>query len=113
MKEINKINDAIERLESKNEISDGNHTFEELYYHRMVLFAAICNSNKHISWKSRLHDDETMFRDYFIVGILTPMGQISYHYHQDDWNYFDVEELTHAPKWDGHTSEDIERILSL
>ena len=33
--------------------SDGYHSFEELYLHRMVLFAAICKKNKSICWKSK------------------------------------------------------------
>jgi hypothetical protein len=32
--------------------SDGYHTFNELYYHRMILFSVICNQNKSKAWKS-------------------------------------------------------------
>ena len=93
--------------------SDGYHTFNELYYHRMMLFSVICNQNKEIAWKSKLHDDGTMFDDYFIVGIETPQGQYTYHYHLDYWDMFDVKELGKAPKWDGHKPEDITRLLTL
>ena len=93
--------------------SDGYHTFNELYYHRMILFSIICNQNKDVAWKSKLHDDGTMFDDYFIVGIETPQGQYTYHYHLDNWNHFDVQELEKAPKWDGHKPEDITRLLTL
>ena len=31
--------------EEVGKISDGYHTFEELYYHRMILFAVICNTH--------------------------------------------------------------------
>lgn len=54
------------------ELSDGYHTFNELYYHRAVLFSVICNQNKDIAWKSKLHSDETMYDGMFIVGINTP-----------------------------------------
>lgn len=27
-------------------INDGSHSFNELYYHRMILFAVVCNKNK-------------------------------------------------------------------
>jgi hypothetical protein len=54
-----------------------------------------------------------MFDDYFIVGIETPQGQYTYHYHLDNWNHFDVQELEKAPKWDGHKPEDITRLLTL
>lgn len=93
--------------------SDGYHTFDELYYHRMVLFSVICNQNKEKAWKSWLHDDGTMYDDYFIVGIETKEGQYSYHYHKSEWEYFDVKELEFAPKWDGHMPHDITRLRNL
>ena len=37
--------------------SDGYHTFDELYYHRTVLFAVICNTYCDKAWKSWLHAD--------------------------------------------------------
>ena len=95
------------------EISDGSHTFNELYYHRMTLFAVICNTYKEKSWKSWKHDDDTMFDDYFIVGITTEKGSYSYHYHKDYWDVFEVKELSNAPIWDGHQPSDIDRLLSL
>lgn len=93
--------------------SDGYHTFDELYYHRMILFSVICNQNKEKAWKSRLHDDGTMFDDYFIVGITTEQGDYSYHYHKSEWDYFKVKELERAPVFDGHKPKDITRLLTL
>ena len=95
------------------EISDGSHTFKELYEHRCNLFAVICNSHKDKAWKSWMHSDGTMFEDYFIVGITTKEGDFSYHYHKDNWDLFEVEELEYAKEWDGHTSKDITRLFSL
>lgn len=95
-------------------ISDGYHTFDELYFHRMILFSVICKQNKEKSWKSKLHHDGTMFKDYFIVGIDTPLGQYSYHYHMEYWDHFcEIAELEKAPKWDGHTPDQVHRLLSL
>ena len=95
-------------------VSDGYHTFDELYYHRMVLFAVICNQNKHLAWKSKLHSDGQMASGYFIVGINTPAGQATYHYQLDHWEKFQCEELPTAPLYDGHTPQDaIERIVAL
>lgn len=54
-----------------------------------------------------------MFTDYFIVGVTTPEGNYTYHYHMDDWDKFKVKELPNAPKWDGHMPKDITRLLSL
>ena len=39
------------------EISDGYHTFNGLYYQRMVLFSALVNAYSDKSWKSWKHED--------------------------------------------------------
>lgn len=101
------------RESNKGYISDGSHTFEELYNHRMILFAVICNTYKDKSWKSKLHSDGTMYDDYFIVGIETEKGSYSYHYSIDSWDIFNVKELKNAPEWDGHIPDDVDRLLSL
>lgn len=55
-----------------------------------------------------------MVQCYFIVGIDTPEGQYSYHYHKKYWDKFKcVNELEFAPEWDGHKPEDVDRLLSL
>lgn len=100
-------------VEHKGQISDGYHTFDELYYHRMMLFSVICNTYKDKAWKSWKHDDGTMYDDYFIVGIDTEEGQYTYHYHKDNWDMFEVKELEYAPEWDGHKPSDITRLLTL
>lgn len=113
-KEIRKmINEHIITIENPGNISDGSHTFDELYYHRMVLFSILCDIYRNRSWKSLLHHDGTMYDNYFIVGIDTPKGQYSYHYHTDYWDYFNVQELPKAPQWDGHEPKDVDRLLSL
>ncbi len=99
--------------ENKGQISDGYHTFDELYEHRMVLFSIICNQNKDKAWKSKLHHDGTMYENYFIVGLNTSLGQYSYHYHMENWDHFNVKELELAPEWDGHKPENIRRLYSL
>lgn len=101
--------------ENMGEMSDGYHTFNELYHHRAVLFAVICNMMPDRAWKSKLHDTGDMFDGMFIVGIETEQGQATYHYDIDPyWDMFKVKELDRAPKWDGHTPYDaIERIGAL
>ncbi len=94
-------------------ITDGYHTFEELYNHRMILFATVLKNNKERAWKSKLHHDGTMFDDYFIVGVTTPKGDFTYHYHINNWDTFDVEILERGKEWDGHEAKDIDRLLSL
>ena len=115
----NKINKKIEKYKKKDNIgintdliSDGYHTFGQLYYQRCVLFATICNQNKDISWKSKKHSDGSMYENYFIVGIETPKGNYTYHYEMKYWDLFEVKELDNAPEWDGHTEEDVLKRLS-
>ena len=105
----NKKHKFVFEADSIGEVSDGSHSFDELYWHRMMLFAVICNKYRDRAWKSRL----TMYKDYFIVGIQTPEGQFSYHCHLDWWDKFDVPHHLRAPEYDGHTSEDIIRLFSL
>ena len=94
-------------------VSDGYHTFDELYFHRMMLFSVICNTYKDKAWKSKLHDDGTMYNNYFIVGITTPEGDYVSLPHEY-WGHFeDTKELPRAPKWDGHKPGDVCRLRSL
>ena len=97
------------------EMSDGYHTFNGLYYQRMVLFATLVKAHKDKAWKSWRHEDgELCFGGgWFIVGIDTPEGSYTYHYEEKDWNRFECEELPVAKHWDGHTEEDVTRLLSL
>jgi hypothetical protein len=96
-------------------LSDGYHTFNELYHHRAILFSVICNGLPENSWKSKLHDTGDMYDGMFIVGIETPEGQATYHYDIEPyWDMFKVKELEKAPKWDGHTPQEaIEHIAKL
>lgn len=113
------VNELILRLKEKDLIetdliSDGYHTFDNLYFQRCILFAFICNQNKEISWKSKKHSDGSMYYNYFIVGIDTPKGSYTYHYHMQYWDYFEIKEIENAPEWDGHTEKDIvDRLFSL
>ena len=103
-----------ERGFSTKDISDKWHTFDELYYHRMVLFLAIQKANPDKSWKSKKHHDGTMFDDSFIVGIETRQGQYSYHYDLKYWDMFeDIKELEFAPEYDGHKPDDVGRLLNI
>ena len=87
-------------------VSDGDHTFAELYRHRAVLTAALCSAYPAMAWKSKKHDDGSMYDGYFIVGLDTPHGQATYHYVLDCWEMFRVRELERAPAWDGHSPDE-------
>ena len=63
MNKILEINELIETyskrgLISAKDISDGHHTFRELYLQRLIMFCTICNCFPALSWKSRKHFDE-------------------------------------------------------
>ena len=98
-----------------DDLSDGFHTFRQLYYQRMMLFATIVKQNKDKAWKSLRHEDgELCFGGgWFIVGIDTPEGSYTYHYENNYFSLFDCEELERGKHWDGHTEKDVTRLLSL
>lgn len=94
-------------------ISDGFHTFDQLYAHRILLFIALMKSHKDISWKSRLHNDGTGFVGWFIGGMSLPNGQITYHIPDQFWNLLNnINTLEKSPEWDGHTSDDVLKRLN-
>lgn len=119
---VEMINEMIRRARidgkiSVKGISDGNHTFRELYNHRTILFAIVCNFHKDISWKSKRHFDEEidpMFNGCFIAGINTPNGLMTYHIKLEYWDLFNIPELERAYPYDGHNNDDdLLRLLSL
>lgn len=94
----------------KGDISDGYHTFNELYDHRAALTAALFKSlPSDMVYKSKKHHDGTMYDGMFIVGANLPdIGAISYHYDLDPWwDVFNIREVENAPEWDGHTPNDV------
>lgn len=114
--EIETYQDCLNLIpEDIGELSDGYHTFNDLYEQRMYLFACIVKQNKDKSWKSYKHEDGQLCFDcgWFIVGIDTPKGSYTYHYENKYWNLFDCKELEVAKHWDGHTDKDVDRLLSL
>jgi len=100
-----------------SKISDGYHTFEELYEFRKAYNVAlfnVLNYDVHKSW--RHHDGELCFGGgWFIVVAVLPTGQISNHYEAKDWDLFKIPETEKAKyEFDGHTGQDvIERLLKL
>ena len=115
------INSEVARLKSEKllrskKISDGYHTFDDLYFVRMVMTKIITETYRSYSVKSKKHHDninDPMFEGSFIVVIETPKGQISYHYHLSHWDYFNIPAVEEAPKYDGHDTNDVIRLESL
>ena len=48
---------VIAKINDIGDLSDGFHTFNQLYHQRAVLFATIVNQNTDKSWKSLKHED--------------------------------------------------------
>lgn len=108
MGSLNSFSDYISK--HKGDISDGYHTFNELYDHRAALTAALFKSlPSDTVYKSKKHHDGTMYDGMFIVGANLPgIGEISYHYDLDPWwDVFNIREVENSPEWDGHTPNDV------
>lgn len=96
------------------EISDGYHTFDELYEHRCSLFLMLMKAYSGRSWFSRKHEDGAEWDSWFIAGICGPTGDISYHLPIKMWDLAiktDALKLERGAKWDGHTpAQVVERL---
>lgn len=95
-----------------DQTQDDYHTMEELYDHRTVLFALVVSRFPEMSWKSYKHSDGTSENGWFIAGMETPYGQITYHQKSIYWNLFHCRELDQAPQYDGHSSKHVLTRLS-
>lgn len=97
------------------DVSDGYHTFNDLYHQRAVLFATIVNTHPDLSWKTIRHEDgELCFGGgWFLVTIETPDGAYGYHYEMQYWDLFDCDEIERAKPWDGYDEYDVMRLMSL
>lgn len=91
------------------EISDGYHTFGELYEHRHALFALVCSLLPNESWKTHIQGDGEACPDgWFLAGLCYQPGeQLSYHLPEAWWPAIQAHELRQAPPWDGHSSQDV------
>jgi hypothetical protein len=89
------------------EVSDGFHTFNELYEHRHLLFCLAIREDP-AAWKSLQHyDEQPMYPGWFIAGTVLDGVDITYHLPLAYWNLCHAEELSYAMEWDGHTSQDV------
>lgn len=96
------------------EVSDGYHTFNELYEFRLLYNAALFNEwavsgmcDVHKSYR-HYYGEECFGGGWFIVCAMLPTGQISNHYENKYWSLFKIP-ATHCVRWeyDGHTSKDV------
>lgn len=97
-----------------NKISDGYHTFGELYEHRITLFIALCRAiegQENDAWKMPPVDG------WFLMGIGKEKGkQITYHLPDSKWNetQFCQVIMPSEYEFDGHTGSDVlERLKTI
>ena len=118
---LEKVKRTLEELgdmEDKGNISDGYHTFNELYEYRLLynasMFNELAKQGLYDIHKSKKHSDGSVpFGDenWFIVQAELPTGQISNHYEMKDWDLFNVPEKEKANPYDGHTPKDVAKRL--
>ena len=119
---------------NENDISDGYHTFNELYEFRKMYNATLFNEwasdwrafeegkedyEALSGWKkipkydvhksTKHHDGEDCFGGgWFIVVAMLPGGQITNHYKMEDWDLFKIPVEDKAKyEFDGHTGIDV------
>jgi hypothetical protein len=97
-----------------SQLSDGYHTFAELYEHRHALCLALMRAMPQHCWYSLRHaDGERCFggADWFIVGIELPGGSsVTYHLPAELYAIAQATgaaELEKGRPWDGHTAADV------
>lgn len=96
-------------MENKGQISDGYHTFDELYEHRHRLFLCLLATYTGASWASRTHSDGSSYEGWFVCGMILKEGQVSYHLPERLWPEVEKLGITEnpQPEYDGHTAEDV------
>lgn len=107
--EINELDDA-----SKELLSDGAHSFKELYEHRCLLYISLVNilcvwsehKGDFTCTKAILHSDGTSYKDMFLLVVENnnTQEQISYHIPSKYWEMVECESSMFAPDYDNHTS---------
>lgn len=92
------------------EVSDGYHTFDELYKHRNTLFLLLMAHHPDQSWISEKHHDGTSYEGYFIAGMQTHEGDVTYHMPGNMWHLAQKTGATVLDKGllhDGHDSHEV------
>lgn len=98
-------------------VSDGYHTFDELYEHRCLLFCMLLTFIATDApmvfdlecWKSKQHSDGSSFDGWFVAGINgLLLDPVTYHLPDRMWDFIpEVPAVEQAPAFDGHTSQDV------
>ena len=100
------MNDVVE-VDKVGDLSDGYHTFNELYEHRCILFTLMLNQLKDISWWSKKHSDGEVWDGWVLCGVNLPTGTITYHLPVKMIHMLPDCEIETGKEWDGHESKDV------
>jgi hypothetical protein len=93
-----------------DDMSDGYHTFGELYDHRCLLFAILATSEE---FAGDSYVVEGHYPGWDLLVIKTDFGQISYHVPVRLRTLYDgllkayKSNDSEIPPWDGHTPQDV------
>jgi hypothetical protein len=103
-----------EPTQDLSQLSDGYHTFAELYEHRHALCLGLMRAMPRHCWYSWRHaDGERCFggNDWFIIGIEPPGGNsVTYHLPAELYpaaRATGAVELEKGRPWDGHSAADV------
>ena len=84
---------------------------KDLYEHRNLLFLSLVSMMpRRMKWIATHDSDGKKDPDYFLVGLELPQGQITYHMGNYLWDLATRDNIPvyeKAPRFDGHTSEDV------
>lgn len=88
--------------EDTRKVSDGYHTFEELYDHRVLLYFNLAiHGGFRAAWKPH-------YPGWPVLFIETPCGQISYHFPEKFLPLIETKiERKDDYVWDGHTTAQV------
>lgn len=119
-------------LPDAGSVSDGFHSFDELYEQRNRIWIALCHTIREWQiqegtrddkldhqinvWRSKLHSDGGSFEGWFLLGIGKDKGsQRTQHLPMNMWDETNfAETLERGPEFDGHTPADVlERLKDL
>ena len=97
-----------------NQVSDGYHTFQELYEHRCLLWVNLLNrinQHKHsneTAYKTRKDDQGNEMKGWFIAALNIPGDmQLTYHLPENLWSLLNIPEMEKNHNYDGHSSKDV------
>ena len=114
------INEIVAAGHSVGTLSDGSHTFNEVYAARNACFMNICREKDDDAilnpiWKSQKYSDgKPVETGWFILGIYRKIGeQVSFHLPMAEWDKCKwAKHYDSAPNYDGHTLEDVIKRLA-